>query len=153
VVAASAVAGYITGPQFFDQYPKLQKIVKTPSATSFSSTTTTPPATLLPGMPQVYLGRGLLCLDDNINTDGIYPGKYTYREDISPEQQAQVVMENYDTSFASKVHKGDILFTGFNFGTGSSREQAATALKHGQKWGNVVSLLSSIPHSQQLASL
>lgn len=39
-------------------------------------------------------------------------------------------MENYDTNFTNIVQKGDILVGGFNFGTGSSREQAATALKY-----------------------
>jgi homoaconitate hydratase len=39
-------------------------------------------------------------------------------------------MENYDTEFQSIVADGDILVGGFNFGTGSSREQAATALKY-----------------------
>ena len=43
----------------------------------------------------------------------------------------QVVMENYDPDFTKVVKPKDILVTGFNFGTGSSREQAATALKHG----------------------
>eukprot|EP00624_Nannochloropsis_granulata_P001798 evm.model.NODE_18839_length_45268_cov_23.220222.1 len=38
-------------------------------------------------------------------------------------------MENYDPSFASLIQKGDILVTGPNFGCGSSREQAATALR------------------------
>lgn len=61
---------------------------------------------LLDGFPQAIEGRALLCLDDNINTDGIYPGKYTYREDISPAQQAEVVMENYDVSFAGTVKPG-----------------------------------------------
>jgi homoaconitate hydratase len=65
-----------------------------------------------------------------MNTDGIYPGKYTYLDDFSPEQQAAVVMENYDPDFRTLVQQGDILVGGFNFGTGSSREQAATALKH-----------------------
>lgn len=71
----------------------------------------------------------MLCHQDNLNTDGIYPGKYTY-VDVAPEKQAQVVMENYDTEFGKLVNKGDILIGGFNFGTGSSREQAATALKY-----------------------
>ncbi|KAF9243552.1 hypothetical protein BU15DRAFT_72214 [Melanogaster broomeanus] len=80
------------------------------------------------------------------------PGKYTYQDDITLERQAQVVMENYDTSFAGTVasligeqrqrssvpssstdndttKEGVILVSGYNFGTGSSREQAATALK------------------------
>ncbi len=39
-------------------------------------------------------------------------------------------MENYDPEFGKIVNEGDILVGGFNFGTGSSREQAATALKY-----------------------
>ncbi len=65
-----------------------------------------------------------------MNTDGIYPGKYTYIDTMTDEQQAEVVMENYDPEFVKIVQKGDILAGGFNFGTGSSREQAATAFKH-----------------------
>ena len=65
-----------------------------------------------------------------MNTDGIYPGKYTYSDDITPEGQAEVVMENYDPEFTKKVEVGDIFVGGYNFGTGSSREQAATALKY-----------------------
>ena len=39
-------------------------------------------------------------------------------------------MENYDPEFKSIAKEGDLLVGGFNFGTGSSREQAATALKY-----------------------
>jgi homoaconitate hydratase len=39
-------------------------------------------------------------------------------------------MENYDPNFGKLVNKGDLLVGGYNFGTGSSREQAATALKY-----------------------
>jgi homoaconitate hydratase len=39
-------------------------------------------------------------------------------------------MENYDPEFKDTANAGDILVCGFNFGTGSSREQAATALKY-----------------------
>lgn len=39
-------------------------------------------------------------------------------------------MENYDKEFGQVSQKGDILVGGYNFGTGSSREQAATALKY-----------------------
>jgi homoaconitate hydratase len=39
-------------------------------------------------------------------------------------------MENYDPEFVKITKAGDILVGGFNFGTGSSREQAATALKY-----------------------
>ncbi|RKP07339.1 Aconitase/3-isopropylmalate dehydratase, partial [Thamnocephalis sphaerospora] len=72
----------------------------------------------------------IFCPADNLNTDGIYPGKYTYKDDLGKEEMARVVMENYDVDFANIVREGDILVAGFNFGTGSSREQAATALLH-----------------------
>jgi len=42
---------------------------------------------------------------------------------------AKVVMENYDPQFASRTNAGDVIVGGFNFGTGSSREQAVTCLK------------------------
>jgi homoaconitate hydratase len=66
---------------------------------------------------------------DNVNTDAIYGKDYTYRDDVTPELMAKVVMENYDPQFASRTNKGDVIVSGFNFGTGSSREQAVTALK------------------------
>jgi homoaconitate hydratase len=49
---------------------------------------------------------------------------------MTPQQQAEVVMENYDPEFGKITKAGDILVGSFNFGTGSSREQAATALKY-----------------------
>lgn len=61
---------------------------------------------LLDNFPRTMHGAALLCLDDNINTDGIYPGKYTYREDIDAATQAKVVMENYDERFAALVQPG-----------------------------------------------
>jgi homoaconitate hydratase len=42
---------------------------------------------------------------------------------------AEVVMRNYDPEFSARISSGDVLVGGFNFGTGSSREQAATALQ------------------------
>ncbi|MEW5994216.1 MAG: homoaconitase, partial [Candidatus Zixiibacteriota bacterium] len=86
--------------------------------------------TVIDGFPKIIEGDLIFCHQDNLNTDGIYPGKYTYIDDFTPEQQAGVVMENYDPEFGKIVKDGDILVGGFNFGTGSSREQAATALKY-----------------------
>ena len=40
-----------------------------------------------------------------------------------------MVIENYDPQFAELTRAGDVVVGGFNFGTGSSREQAVTALK------------------------
>lgn len=51
-----------------------------------------------------------------------------YRDDVSPEKMAEVCMSNYDPAFNSTAKSGDILVTGFGFGCGSSREQAATSI-------------------------
>ena len=85
---------------------------------------------MIDGFPALLEGELIYCPQDNLNTDGIYPGKYTYVDDFTAEQQAAVAMENYDPEFQSLVQEGDFLVGGFNFGTGSSREQAATALKY-----------------------
>lgn len=85
---------------------------------------------ILDGFPEKIEGNIIFCHQDNMNTDGIYPGKYTYVDDFKPEDQAKVAMENYDPEFQKLVGDGDILVGGYNFGTGSSREQAATALKY-----------------------
>jgi 3-isopropylmalate/(R)-2-methylmalate dehydratase small subunit len=64
---------------------------------------------------------------DNVNTDVLFPGKYTYtvseRADIAAH-----ALEDLDPSFAANVRAGDIVVAGRNFGCGSSREQAATCL-------------------------
>ena len=83
---------------------------------------------VLPGFPERVEGEIVFCDADNINTDGIYPGKYTYQDDVTPQKMAEVCMSNYDPDFALVARAGDILVSGFNFGTGSSREQAATCL-------------------------
>ena len=85
---------------------------------------------IIKGFPKSIEGEIIFCHQDNLNTDGIYPGKYTYVDDFTPQQQAGVVMENYDPEFKNIAKEGDLLVGGFNFGTGSSREQAATALKY-----------------------
>ncbi|KAJ5330935.1 hypothetical protein N7476_000718 [Penicillium atrosanguineum] len=81
-----------------------------------------------PGFPERVSGEIVFCDGDNINTDGIYPGKYTYQDNVPVETMAQVCMSNYDTEFSTLAKPGDILVTGYNFGCGSSREQAATAI-------------------------
>jgi homoaconitate hydratase len=48
---------------------------------------------------------------------------------MTPEQMAGVIFENYDPELRGKMQRGDVVVGGLNFGTGSSREQAATALK------------------------
>jgi 3-isopropylmalate/(R)-2-methylmalate dehydratase small subunit len=65
---------------------------------------------------------------DNINTDMLFPGKYTYTcntaEEIKPH-----LLEDLDPLFAQNVKVGDLIFAGKNFGCGSSREQPVVGLK------------------------
>jgi homoaconitate hydratase len=150
VVAASAIKGYICGPDSLD--PVALPPVRAPTfsietskhtSSSTATSTTQVEELLLPGFPEIFSGPLVFAPQDNLNTDGIYPGKYTYQDDITLARQAEVVMENYDPGFAPLVaslqntntntdgttKQGVILVSGYNFGTGSSREQAATALK------------------------
>ena len=64
---------------------------------------------------------------DDVNTDVIYPGKYTYSIE-NPEEMAEHAMEDLDSTFVERVEKGDVIVAGYNFGMGSSREQAVTCL-------------------------
>lgn len=125
VVASSALSGKITY-DWSGSSSKLIGSIRESKETEASQSE----VNIIEGFPEKVTGEIIFCHQDNMNTDGIYPGKYTYNDDMTPEEQAAVVMENYDPEFGKIVNKGDILAGGFNFGTGSSREQAATALKY-----------------------
>ena len=124
-VTSSAIKGYIVSDTDYEDTPliaaiKINQKLKTDSGE----------LNILDGFHTSVIGELIYCHQDNLNTDGIFPGKYTYLDDFTHEQQAQVVMENYDPEFGEIVNETDILAGGYNFGTGSSREQAATALKY-----------------------
>lgn len=65
---------------------------------------------------------------DDINTDMLFPGKYTYTCS-TPEEIKPHLLEDLDPDFASTVQTGDLIFAGTNFGCGSSREQPALGLR------------------------
>ena len=124
VVAASAVAGYICGPSAAGYRAITRRFEEFRASLGPAER-----VQILPGFPRSVKGRLVFLPQNNLNTDGIYGKDYTYREDMTPEMMAKVVMENYDPTFAACSQPGDIVVGGFNFGTGSSREQAVTALK------------------------
>jgi 3-isopropylmalate/(R)-2-methylmalate dehydratase small subunit len=64
---------------------------------------------------------------DDINTDVIFPGKYTYTVTDRAEM-GKHALEDLDPTFVEKVKPGDVIVAGSNFGCGSSREQAATCI-------------------------
>jgi homoaconitate hydratase len=130
VVAQSAISGFIDGKVTESQSHRVTEpfSIKVNNLKKSSDSSTMIP--IIEGFPGVIEGEIIFCHQDNLNTDGIYPGKYTYQDDITPEGQAAVAMENYDPEFQTIAEVGDVMVGGFNFGTGSSREQAATALKY-----------------------
>ena len=135
VVAASALMGRICGPQ---QGLSADDGAATPRQATKEVARYQPFATrvapeleavgIAAGFPPQLEGRLIYLPVDNLNTDGIYGKEYTYRGDMSLAQMAEVVMHNYDPDFAARCGAGDIVVGGHNFGTGSSREQAVTAL-------------------------
>ncbi len=65
---------------------------------------------------------------DKVNTDVIFPGKYTYTISREPAALARHALEDLDPTFAANVQPGDVIVAGRNWGNGSSREQAVTCL-------------------------
>src|SRR5205807_8117177 len=124
VVASSAVAGYIRGPHEFANRAPQRAYTELESAAGGAEK-----VEILAGFPQRVKGRLVFMPQDNVNTDAIYGKDYTYRDDMTPEMMTKVVMENYDPQFAALTKAGDVIVSEFNFGTGSSREQAVTCLK------------------------
>jgi homoaconitate hydratase len=123
VVAASAVAGYITGEHASEDQTPARNLQE------FAASTQAEKVEILPGFPERVHGRLVWLPQDNVNTDAIYGKDYTYRDDMTPEMMAKVVMENYDPQFAERTRADDVMVSGYNFGTGSSREQAVTCLQ------------------------
>ena len=59
---------------------------------------------------------------DNVDTDVIIPARYLNTSDAG--ELAKHCMEDIDKEFVKKVHRGDVMVAGWNFGCGSSREHA-----------------------------
>jgi 3-isopropylmalate dehydratase small subunit len=75
--------------------------------------------------------RVVLCVGDDISTDAIYPGRFMAT--VLPTETPQYAFADF-VEFNAKLRKGEIpsgsvIVAGANFGCGSSREQAASALK------------------------
>jgi homoaconitate hydratase len=151
VVAASALSGVISGPGAYE-VPQgwdgvehgfgtgaepstvdelsnmLQQMESLIDRVESADTSAKPATEILPGFPERITGEIVFCDFDNLDTDNIYPGKLTYQDNVSKKDMANACMSNYDPEFKGIAKPNDILVSGFNFGCGSSREQAATAI-------------------------
>ena len=144
VVAASAVLGRIADPREVTGESANRQVSKSAnqriseSRSQIAQGDTAASATSAPksGLPvdsqfairhSQFAGR-VWKYGDDVNTDVIFPGKYTYT--IKDEaEMAKHALEDLDPTFAANVQPGDIIVGGRNWGAGSSREQAVTCLK------------------------
>src|SRR2546421_1451943 len=124
VVAASALAGFICAPKDFAERAAGTAIRRAEKKTQAARS-----EKIIASLPPSVRGRVLFVDKDKLKTGSIYGSKQTYRDEITPEEMAAVTFENYDPNFNTLYQKGDVVVGGLNFGSGSSREQAATALK------------------------
>jgi 3-isopropylmalate/(R)-2-methylmalate dehydratase small subunit len=76
-------------------------------------------------MESVIRGRAYR-FGDNINSDIIIPGRYLIY--IEPEKLAEHAFEVLGPEVPKKLRSYEIFVAGRNFGCGSAREQAATAI-------------------------
>ncbi len=123
IVAASAVAGYITSPDAIpDVLEKrtgqnleeaVEKAVEEAQQTEIA-----------PERPVEIKGRIWFIPKDNIDTDMIFHNRYLSITEL--DEMGQHTFDNLEgyEDFASRVKQGDIVVTGKNFGSGSSRQQA-----------------------------
>jgi len=119
VVAASAVAGYITSPDAIPDQPGTRKFKQASDESPKSKTSRKETE-----RPVVIRGRTWYIPRDNIDTDMIFHNRYLSITDVS--EMGPYTFDNLDgyADFASKVRPGDVVVTGKNFGSGSSRQQA-----------------------------
>ena len=123
VVAASAVAGYITTDDDVPEKPaefkplgdEELKPVKKHKESGKRET--------------VAEGRVWIISKDNIDTDMIFHNRYLTITNI--DEMGQYTFDNLEgyEDFAKKAQPGDIVITGKNFGAGSSRQQAVDCFK------------------------
>jgi len=120
IVAASAIAGFITTPDSIPDKPA-EFISSQPGLTKVREKST-PSAAI--EKPSSIEGRAWVIRKDNIDTDMIFHNRYLSITDS--KEMGQYTFDNLQgfEDFSKKAKPGDIIISGRNFGSGSSRQQA-----------------------------
>lgn len=120
VVAASAIAGFITTPDRIPDKPAEFTSTASRAETAIRTIRSKPDT----DRPAVIEGRARIINKDNIDTDMIFHNRYLSITEI--KEMGQYTFDNLIgfEDFAKKALPGDIVLTGKNFGSGSSRQQA-----------------------------
>jgi 3-isopropylmalate/(R)-2-methylmalate dehydratase large subunit len=124
VVAASAIAGYITTPDAIPEKP-----AEFVSGKRSAGKTENKKVVTAEKKPVEVTGRVWYIKEDNIDTDMIFHNRYLAITDIN--EMGQYAFDNlagYE-NFAKEAKPGDIIVTQKNFGAGSSRQQAVDCFK------------------------
>lgn len=124
VVAASAVAGYITTPDDIPDEPATFDNLLKPQTKSEKKK-----KEISNYNPKVLEGRVWYIKEDDIDTDMIFHNRYLSITDIN--EMGQYTFDNLKgyEDFAVKAKPGDIVVVQKNFGSGSSRQQAVDCFK------------------------
>ena len=117
-VAASSLAGYITHENDIPAEPAAFRTAEKKQKTGVKGKSETEQR------PEVIRGRCRIIEHDNIDTDMIFHNRYLSITDI--DEMGKYTFDNLEgyENFASEAEEGDIIITGRNFGSGSSRQQA-----------------------------
>jgi len=122
IVAASAVAGYITSSENIPKVPEKREFASHNRESAKEKKDIASAGTLI--RPHEIEGRAWYIPMDNIDTDMIFHNRHLSITDVAEMGQYTFGnLEGYE-DFAKKVKPGDIVITGTNFGSGSSRQQA-----------------------------
>ncbi len=125
VVAASAVAGYITTP---DEIPEQPALFIRPEKTEETKIIIRNPDALQ-RKETIIEGRARIIRKDNIDTDMIFHNRYLAITEL--KEMGQYAFDNLKgfEDFSKNAKPGDIILTGKNFGCGSSRQQAVDCFR------------------------
>jgi 3-isopropylmalate/(R)-2-methylmalate dehydratase large subunit len=123
-VAASAVAGYITGSDDIPVHPRIFE-----KGSPQKKSAALKDAETVVALPTVVEGKVWIIPKDDIDTDMIFHNRYLTITDI--KEMGQYTFDNLPgfEDFAKKAKAGDIVLTSKNFGAGSSRQQAVDCFK------------------------
>ncbi len=115
--AASAIAGHITTEVYLPDSPTLffpKKVQKKKSEIQHQKEE----------KPEVLIGKVWIIDEDNIDTDMIFHNRHLAITDVA--EMGPFTFGNLSgwEDYAQKSEPGDIVITGKNFGSGSSRQQA-----------------------------
>ncbi|MCB9013968.1 MAG: 3-isopropylmalate dehydratase large subunit [Bacteroidales bacterium] len=120
IAAASAVAGYITTPDRIPEKPMI--FSRTPSPEKENQKNKE--LKTIKKKTNKVKGKAWYIPLENIDTDMIFHNRYLTITRM--EEMGQYTFDNLPgyEDFSKKAKPGDIVFTGKNFGSGSSRQQA-----------------------------